>query len=216
MGGRGVSSYSDRGARRFGNGLGTKVDDTLGEALGMRGKPQGIGQASRGANPHYSSAFSEYSENCQRAVVAYELRRRGYDVVAQPTYRSDTMGRVVHVDSRKGTYHSRWSGAFRGAKPENVGGRTGSKMIDRLDSKMASYGEGARAVVQVQWKKGGGHVFVAERKNGRTVYIDPQVNKRYTANYIASSVRPGSVNLVRTDNLRVSERAKNSVTHRKY
>lgn len=89
-------------------------------------------------------------------------------------------------------------------------------MIDRLNSKMASYGEGARAVVQVQWKKGGGHVFIAERKNGKTVYIDPQVNKRYTAIYIASSVRPGSVNLVRTDNLRVSERAKNSVTHRKY
>lgn len=37
MGGRGVSSYSDRSARRFGSGLGTKIDDTLGEALGKRG-----------------------------------------------------------------------------------------------------------------------------------------------------------------------------------
>ncbi len=216
MGGRGMSSFSNRSIRRFGNGLGTRIDGTLGEALGRRGEPQSIEQASQGANPLWSPQYSEYSENCQRAVVAYELRRRGYDVVAQPTYRQDTMGSIVFVNKKANTIHSRWSGAFQKARPESVGAPSGDRMISRLDSKMASYGDGARAVVQVQWRKGGGHVFVAERKNGKTVYIDPQINRRYTAEYIAGSVKPGSVNLVRTDNLRVSERAKNSVTHRKY
>ena len=214
MGGRGVSSYSDRRKSGWTNGLGTRVDPTLRESLGARGEPMTISKAAAGANPRFSREFSEYSQNCQRAVVAYELRRRGYDVVAQPTYNGDTMGKIMH--RQNGVNYSRWSGAFQNAKVESVGAANGSRLISNIDSKMASYGNGSRAVLQVQWKGGGGHVFNVERQNGRNVYIDPQVNRRYTENYIKRNVRPGSVNIVRTDNLRVSERAKNSVTSRRY
>ncbi len=214
MGGRGTRSYSDRRQSRWSSGLGTKVDATLKEALGAKGSPMSVSEAASGANPLFSREYSEYSENCQRAVVAYELRRRGYDVVAQPTYRGDTMGAIVH--SQNGVNYSRWSGAFQNAKVENVGAANGNRLISNIDSKMGSYGDGSRAVLQVQWKSGGGHVFNVERQNGKNVYIDPQVNRRYTENYIKQNVKPGSVNIVRTDNLRVSERAKNSVTSRKY
>ena len=59
-------------------------------------------------------------------------------------------------------------------------------------------------------------VFNLERQNGKTLYIDAQRNKRYTAAEIQKRAKPGSVNIVRTDNLRISDRAKDSVTSRKY
>lgn len=89
-------------------------------------------------------------------------------------------------------------------------------MVQNVNAKMAQYGEGSRAVLQIQWKAGGGHVLNVERTGGKTVYVDAQVNKRYSASYLASMVRPGSVNIIRTDNLRISERAKKSVTIRRY
>lgn len=217
MGGRGVSSFTNRNPQsQFSNGLGTTVAATLKEAIGTKGKPDSIAQAAKNSNPLFSRQYSEYSENCQRAVVAYELRRRGYKVFAQPTYKGDTLGLVVHVDKSRGVLNSRWSRAFQHAKTENVGGRTGEKMISAVDRKMASFGNGSRAVLQVQWKSGGAHVFNVERQGGRTVYIDAQVNRRYTSSYVSKNVKPGTVNIVRTDNLRISERAKDSVTTRRY
>lgn len=216
MGGRGVISFSNKGPHRFSSGLGTRIDETLKQALGVKGEPESIASAMRNANPHYSRSYSEYSENCQRAVIAYELRRRGYKVYAQPTYKGDKMGKVVYVDRKNGIYKSRWTRAFSNAKTEYVGAGTGQKMIAKVDSKMAEYGNGSRAVLQVKWHNGGGHVFNLERQNGKTLYIDAQRNKRYTAAEIQKGVRPGSVNIIRTDNLRISDRAKDSVTSRKY
>ena len=56
--------------------------------IGTKGNSIGIEEAIKGANPFYntSGAEGDFSQNCQRCVVAYELRRRGYDVVALPTY----------------------------------------------------------------------------------------------------------------------------------
>ena len=70
MGGRGTRSYSDRRQSRWSSGLGTKVDATLKEALGAKGSPMSVSEAASGANPLFSREYSEYSENCQRAVVA--------------------------------------------------------------------------------------------------------------------------------------------------
>lgn len=218
MGGRGASSFSDGMNLKFSNGLGTHVAATLKEAIGAKGTALTIEAAASGANPRFSkdSVYAEYKANCQRVVVAYELRRRGYDVIAQPTYKNDTMGRIVHIDKEKGIYHSRWSGAFQSAKIENVGGRDATQMMKNINKKMGSYGNGARAVLQVQWRGGGAHVFNIERQNGKTVYIDAQVNRRYTASYLKGHVKPGSVNIVRTDTLKLSDRARQSVTTRRY
>lgn len=218
MGGRGVSSFTNGVTLRFGSGLGTRVDETLKEAIGAKGEPMGIALAASGANPLFNedSPYAEYSANCQRVVVAYELRRRGYDVVAQPTYKGDVLGGVAHVDHDRRIIYSRWTGAFKGAKVESVGGHNGEKMIANIEKAMSDYGNGSRAVLQVQWRNGGAHVFNVERRNGSTVYIDAQINKQYNAVYLMNSVKPGSANIVRTDNLKLSDRAKNSVTTRRY
>ena len=178
---------------------------SLREALGEKGKPISMSEAVMGANPYYNGDYREFTENCQRAVIAYEARRRGYNVTAQPTFENDTMGMPVHDNVR-------WMGAFQGAKSDNVGGRTARDVQNNIESRMSQYGNGARGIVRVQWNNGdGAHVFSVERHNGRTYYVDPQIGSKYIPSQILSQVVPSSVRLVRTDNLRFSNRAMQAV-----
>lgn len=217
MGGRGASALvpGGGGALDWSGGIGLKVADTLKGALGEKGKPKTMGDAMLSSNPKYNGDYREYSHNCQRVVVAYEARRRGYDVSALPTYEGDTLGRVVYQDNKNGISRGRWMGAFRDAKPVNVsatGKNPEQKVMNNIDAQMKNYGEGSRGVVQIFYKGGGGHVFNVERKNGKTQYIEAQTGRVKNFSETLKNMKTGRVALVRTDNLKFSDRAKNFVT----
>lgn len=94
MGGRGSESSLSfsipSGRHNFTNySLSEQLPKNSKEALGRKGKQHSIATALKTVNPNRNPAYSEYSENCQRCVVAYELQRRGYNVEAQPTYDGD-------------------------------------------------------------------------------------------------------------------------------
>lgn len=214
MGGRGTSSFTRRQTGKWSSGLGSVVPSTLKEAIGTKGESNSIADSIVETNPNWSASYREFSENCQRCVVAYELNRRGYDVTALPTYKGDTLPNVVHFDPATETYEGRWKGAFRNAKTINVGASSASGVISNIESRMKSYGSGSRAVVQIFYKGGGGHVFNVENQRGRVVFVEAQTGKIKNIKQTMSSVRTESVNLVRTDNLRLSERAKNFVAKR--
>ena len=214
MGGRGASSFTTRQTGKWSSGLGSAVPQNLKEAIGTKGKPNSIADSIIETNPHWNTSYREFSENCQRCVVAYELNRRGYDVTALPTYKGDTLPNVAHYDLSTGTYEGRWKGAFRDAKTVNVGASSESGTISNIESRMRSYGSGSRAVIQIFYKGGGGHVFNIENQRGRIVYVEAQAGKIKNIKRTMSSVETESVNLVRTDNLRLSDRAKNFVTKR--
>lgn len=224
MGGRGSSS-GGRGGGQFalaegewGNGLGFERHDNLRQALGSKGQPKSMADAMLGSNPNYNGNYKEFSENCQRVVVAYEARRRGYDVTAQATYPGDTLNQIAYNDNASGISRGRWMGAFQDAKPVNVSatGRNAQKgVMNNIDNQMKNYGEGSRGVVQIFYKGGGGHVFNVERKNGKTQYIEAQTGKVKDFANTLKNVKTNKVALVRTDNLKLSDRAKNFVTPKK-
>ncbi len=220
MGGRGSSSSRGGGKLSFSNGkwskdaVGFQNHETLKEALGSKGKAKTIGDAVLHTNPGYSGNYKEFSENCQRVVVAYEARRRGYNVTAQATHKSDTLNRVAYTDTKNGISRGRWMGAFQDAKPLNVSAKTSKGVISNIDNQMASFGEGSRAVVQIFYKRGGGHVFNVERSGGKTLYIEAQTGRMKNISQTMGLVKTGNVALVRTDNLKFSDRAKNFVTTR--
>ena len=216
FGGRGASSglptATPNGSAKGGGGdwstaPNVKSPDTLREALGTKGRPMNMVDAVKGANPYYDGSYREFSENCQRAVVAYEARRRGYNVTAQPTFQGDKLpeGNVG------GSGNGRWQGAFKGAKSESVGASNPTKLQNNIEKKMAEYGDGARAIVKIQWKNGEGHVFNVERKNGKVHYVDAQIGAKYNPKQLFTQVKPQSTRIVRTDNLQFSDRMKKSV-----
>lgn len=206
MGGRGSWSSSSKtfepNPARGGNGdveadnvLGPRVPKTLNEALGTKGTPMSPAQASKGTNPHYSASYDAYSSNCQRCVLTYEARRRGYDVTALPTYRGDLL-----------PYGGDYLKALSNPKTVDVG-----KSKKKIESEMKNYGEGSRAIIRVR-KGNNGHVFIAENNNGKISYIDPQTNKRYSN---LSLARISSAAVTRIDNQQFTDYAKNAFTRQK-
>ena len=78
---------------------------------------------------------------------------------------------------------------------------------------MTSYGNGARGVVSVRYRNSRmGHVFNVEQRKGKTYFVDAQSGERKWAKNFMDIVDRGTVTLTRTDNLRISDRAKNFVT----
>lgn len=198
------SAPSNKGGK-WTNSPNVQSPDTLGQALGKKSATMGITRAAQGANPYYDGSYREFSENCQRAVIAYEARRRGYNVEAQPTHKGDILPNRTPGDN------GHWMGAFQGAKTQNVGAKNSKKAQQNLESQMKTYGNGSRGIMRLNWKNGDGHVINVEQRGGKTLYIDAQIGKKYNGKELFSQIKPQSVRLIRTDNLKFSERAKKSV-----
>lgn len=213
FGGRGASAPdggtpggSGNSKDNWSDGLGTRVYATTAEALGKKGRAMNPEKAALGANPNYNPEYSEYTENCQRCVVAYEARRRGYDVVAQPTYDGDTM-----------PYGQNYLNNFVGAKSESAAARTTKGVLNNVSKKMSGYGEGSRAIIEVQWKGANyGHVFNCEQRNGKVIFRDAQTGHSYKPENVFKKVKPGSVKITRVDNLDFSDQAAKAVTKDRY
>lgn len=203
MGGRGASVPS---AIPGGGGGGDLPMDampgnpkTLADALGKQGRPMSISRAVLGANPYYDNQYGDYSMNCQRCIHATEARFRGYDVIASPTYKDDTMP--------KG---SNWSTVYKDAKIEYVGHTTPNATQKALENKMKSYGDGARGVMEIAWKgrNAGGHVINVIQKNGKTYYYDGQVGKTYKGKDLFKTIRTKETTITRVDNLEFTDTAR--------
>lgn len=175
--------------------LGPRVPQTLDEALGPKGAPMSPQEASKGTNPHYSDSYDAYSSNCQRCVLTYEARRRGYDVTALPTYRGDML-----------PYSGDYLKALSNPVTVDVG-----KSVRKINNEMRQYGSGSRAIIRVR-RGSNGHVFIAENRGGKISYIDPQTNKQYK-NLSLSRVSGASV--TRLDNQQFTDYAKYAFTRQK-
>lgn len=146
-------------------------------------------------NPKYNVSRA-YRVNCQRCVSAYEARRRGIDVVAKPAILDGT-DRLPYMMDKKG-----WANVYQGGLEsiETVAGRTGTAVQKSICTRMAEYGDGARAIVRVQWQVGGGHVFIAEQYHGNTIFLDPQSGDVDVSRYFKKGmIKPSKTRLLRID-----------------
>ena len=141
-----------------------------------------------GTNPNYEKEPC-WTDNCQRCVPACESRRRGNDVTARPSSYGS-----IHLEYRP---FDVWRDADVQTCREN--GRS------EIESAMSGWGDGARAQVVVYWDTplGGGHTFLAEQLDGRTVFSDPQTGCSDVSEYF-DRVIPGETQFCRIDNLQFS------------
>lgn len=219
MGGRGTDYEAPSGGSgnsNYGTGPAPNIG-TLKEQLGTKRTPIPLVRAYTDANPNYdpTGQFDAYNENCQRCVVAFELRRRGYDVTALPSYNNDTLPNVAY--SRDGMRHGRWAGAFQGIKFESVGAKTSGEVYNNIIQKVRDAGPGSRFVVSMAYSSDpqNGHVFNIENRKGVVFAVDAQTGKRLWLNNFLKNAQTNNVTIARTDNARISDRAKNFVTSEK-
>ena len=151
--------------------------------------------AVEGTNPGYATGKPEYTNNCQRCVVAYEMRRRGYAVTSAPIP-VDSNGSPIFDDDTVN-----WAKAF---DAEQIGCGTDSGYGTAVKM-MKRYGDGSRAVIRVDWiGLPFGHVFIAENIKGKIHFIDPQSGNMDVSSYFGYAME-GKTSIMRTDNAKPTE-----------
>lgn len=155
------------------------------DIIGVKAKlPFSVSDAATGANPNYSKS-NAYKVNCQRCVVAYELRRRGYDFIAKPKPSRNNIvqwGSECFVD-KQGKPVSYFLGLTENA----------------LKTELNTAPDGARYSVYIAWKRARtAHVFIAEKVNGVVKFVDPQTGAQDVSNYFANG-KNGMFGFMRMD-----------------
>lgn len=110
-----------------------------------------------------------FKNNCPNTTLAYELRRRGYDVKAKPSPRGSTMTTIKELYNIKKV-------------DLKISDMADPSKIKENNQKMNSYfdsmPDGYRGAIGLSWDGGiGGHIFNVERVNGKTIFIDSQSGK---------------------------------------
>lgn len=142
----------------------------------------------KNSNPHFNESKA-YQINCQKCVPTYEMRRRGYDVEAFPTY------------SDADIVKNRWDKVFKDAQVEHTKGDPKAEITKAL----LDYGDGARMQVYVEWINGDAHTFLAENLGEHIYFLDPQTFGNAENYFDASLIKINATKYFRIDNLEPSD-----------
>ena len=170
----------------------SKFEQVAEKAGFKRGEPMPIDLADdKHANPKYGElvdgSFRPYTCNCQTCVVAYELRRRGYDVEAMGVNpRSGGLAGYINEFQHSialNPINSFWGTSFNrfilnednSIKSNTPKGR--SQFVANLF--YATKGEGRYFLSMKNRRRSTGHIVVVEStEGGGKLLIDPQSGKR--------------------------------------
>ena len=186
----------------------------LNEALPvLQGQIMPFGMADRGhPNPNFSIENASelgYHHNCQTCTVAYELRRRGFDVTAKSNRVAHTQkllvnGVEVEVEHREIAFWQArtklsWQQRFLNPDGTDVVPIKSAGIENTIEAKKAFIEahtqEVGRYEVYCRWDAQNAHVFIIEKqKGGNLVWYDPQtaeiatMEERYLKKMIHSDI----------------------------
>ena len=153
-------------------------------------------------NPKYSKG-GVYKNNCISCSLAYDLRRRGYDVEAASIDTTSAVNGSLPV--QLGFYKGEKLKTFEVPNNPDVAAR-------QLTKYLLDYGDGSRGILRIRWKNGDGHAAVWEVDNGSVVVRDPQNNTFVDlSDYMR---RAKTFYYFRTDNLDPTEKVTRFVKNR--
>ena len=139
-------------------------------------------------NPGYNSGWISTSNNCALCSIAYDMRRRGYDVIAKQKSPISILYDIGIEDV---------SLIYKNAKKHKL-----SSINDLSTSEQPN---GSRGIVFVSWRYGsGGHVANYEIENGKPVIYDAQSGNKYN-NPVEIFHDVSSIKYMRTDNLKINK-----------
>ncbi len=121
----------------------------------------------KAVNPNYVTDDYQWTHNCHRCCIAYEARRRGYDVQAT--------GKINNTYSNVRGLISVFEDIDLYEHLLDCSADSGTQAKINLENKVKNWDDNARGFVLVRWAdKPGGHIFMVEKSNGIIRYISPQ------------------------------------------
>lgn len=168
-----------------------------------RGKPMSDEEADNGhCNPYYAQGLFGYETNCQTCVVAYEARKRGYDVRALPNFRNG----YIRDLSRNPLL------AYKGGQAWDYTAKTVKEAFGtRANAIEARMKDGERYVIRWAWKSlSSGHIITCWRENNEAVFYDPQNDMKMSKSdfmrfYAGDISNRAGVSMKRVDNLEFND-----------
>lgn len=155
----------------------------------------------KAVNPNYGTGKLDYRMNCAYCTIAYDLRRRGYDVEALPNTNIGSIDREVFIlnayeDFNIYTGMNSVSCELPSDSPEDA------KNLEQ--DMIKKFGDGSRGTFFVEWENGGGHAVIWEIEGNKVVIRDSQNGKKYSVfDYMKCAKK---IEYFRTDNLKPSKR----------
>ena len=141
-------------------------DDTESKSgLPLKRKVTSIDYDLKKINPSYRDGTASSGNNCELCTVAFDMRRRGYDVIARQ-HAPINLLYDVGEDDIKLMYNN-------------------TKQVDAKDSralvsKLSKEPEGSRGAAFTKWKgSNSGHVVAYVIQNGKPVFYDAQTGTKY-------------------------------------
>lgn len=192
------------------------------EALGIRkGSEMNFEQADGNKpNPNYIKNRA-YQINCQSCVVAYELRRRGFDVEAFGNtgqgctpYKLSYDTNLIWIDPNTGEKPKKTKVSGNSGITAKGNVRTNKKLLEKNFQEATK--EVGRYHITVVWNQYSGHIFTAERlPDGTLAVYDPQTGDSHCwERYLkALSARYG-IAIQRVDNMLVNTELIGEVVHK--
>lgn len=161
-------------------------------------KPESPEEAMKHINNHFdpNDGSSGYDNNCYSCTLAYDMRRRGYDVDSVYDENGDSLDNI--------------EACYKDAHFEQTR-KKGAKLQKELEQK---YPEGAHGQICVFWRGGGGHSMAWEIQDGKAIIRDCQSGKVYTnfEKVVGKQYVTGDVNILRTDDKQISDTMATRVT----
>lgn len=180
--------------------LNSKTDKNTG--IPLKDHSMTMVEDARAVNPGYKQVlrYPEYQNsirNCPYCSMSYDLRRRGFDVLAGYSPIGMTDPEMLKF--------------YKGAKQQSIsdinqdtGKRSTRAMSDNLKHTVLSQGDNSRGFISFVWKDSlySGHVMNYEVSNGKLTLVDSQCGKTYTDWFADRYIsRMKDIAVTRTDNL---------------
>jgi hypothetical protein len=137
-------------------------------------------------HPSLGDGTASAGNNCALCTVAFDMRRRGFDVIARQHAPINLLYDISEKDIAQ---------FYKDAKINSVGS------MNNFIRKMKSEPNGSRGAVFAQWPSGSGHVVDYIVENGKPVLYDSQQGKIHTNAKDLFDDSTSDIRYIRLDNV---------------
>lgn len=146
---------------------GSSVEKQLLNRAGLKQDPNFSEQDELKINKHFKDGGVQYTQNCYSCSLAWDLRRRGFDVEAIKDADGETGETAMQCYKNNTDYIS------------NDRPLRSDQAATAFANEMRKGGDNSHGLLMVRWKDGSGHMMNYEVVNGKVIIRDSQTSSLY-------------------------------------